>query len=54
METKETVDEFTKIAIEKGGSRYKEAIDHGWMYYDSFADLDGHQWEIMWTNPTAI
>jgi predicted lactoylglutathione lyase len=24
------------------------------MYYDSFADLDGHQWEIMFTEPTQI
>jgi predicted lactoylglutathione lyase len=25
-----------------------EAQDHGWMYQRSFADLDGHQWEIIW------
>ena len=34
-------------ALESGGKRYKEAVDHGWMYYDSFADIDGHQWEVM-------
>jgi hypothetical protein len=23
-----------------------DAADHGWMYQHSFADLDGHQWEL--------
>jgi len=36
-----------KKALENGGTRYREGQDHGWMYYDCFADPDGHQWEIM-------
>jgi predicted lactoylglutathione lyase len=51
VESKEAVDLIVKVAIENGATRYKESVDHGWMYYDSFADLDGHQWEIMYTNP---
>ena len=31
-----------------------DAADHGWMYQHSFADLDGHQWEIMYMDETAI
>ncbi|MFN5218927.1 MAG: VOC family protein [Sphingomonadales bacterium] len=51
VESREAVDLTVKLALENGATRYKEIVDHGWMYYDSFADLDGHQWEIMYTNP---
>lgn len=54
VESRELVDQTVKIAIENGAMRYREGADHGWMYYDSFADLDGHQWEIMFTDPTQI
>lgn len=47
VESKEKVTEITNKALSIGGKRYKEAIDHGWMYYDSFCDIDGHQWEVM-------
>ena len=47
VESKERVIEMVTKALEIGGKRYKEAVDHGWMYYDSFADIDGHQWEVM-------
>ena len=51
VESKEAVDLIVKVALENGATRYKESVDRGLMYYDSFADLDGHQWEIMYTNP---
>ena len=50
VDSREKVDEIVKIALENGGIRYRESTDHGWMYYDSFADLDGHQWEVMFTD----
>ena len=54
VESREKVDEVVKLALENGGSRYGEAADHGWMYYDSFADIDGHQWEIMRIDSTKV
>jgi len=54
VESKEQVDKIVKLALENGGTRYRESADHGWMYYDSFADLDGHQWEILFTDPNLI
>ncbi|WP_395805272.1 VOC family protein [Daejeonella sp.] len=54
VKSRELVDQLVKNALENGASRYKESVDHGWMYYDSFADLDGHQWEIMFTDPSQI
>jgi predicted lactoylglutathione lyase len=50
VDSREQVDTIVDLAIKNGASRYRESIDHGWMYYDSFADLDGHQWEIMYTD----
>jgi predicted lactoylglutathione lyase len=54
VDSREQVDEVVKLAIENGATRYRESTDHGWMYYDSFADLDGHQWEIMFTDTNQI
>lgn len=54
VDSKEQVDKIVKLALENGGTRYRESADHGWMYYDSFADLDGHQWEIMFTDTNQI
>jgi len=53
-QSKQQVDEMVKKAIDAGGSIYRDAEDHGWMYGKSFADLDGHQWEILYMDDTAI
>lgn len=54
MECRGQVDKIVHIALENGATRYRESADHGWMYYDSFADLDGHQWEILFIDPAQI
>jgi uncharacterized protein len=54
VESRKKVDEMVKIALENGATRYREAADHGWMYYDCIADPDGHQWEIMFSDPDQI
>jgi len=54
VESRSKVDEMVKKAIEAGGSTYADPQDHGWMYQHSFADLDGHQWEIFYGDETAI
>ncbi len=54
VESREKVDEIVTLALENGANRYRESEDHGWMYYDSFADLDGHQWEVMFSDPNQI
>ncbi|QIH37909.1 glyoxalase/bleomycin resistance/extradiol dioxygenase family protein [Flavobacterium sp. Sr18] len=53
-ESREKVDEMVKTAVDAGGSIYMEPQDHGWMYGHSFADLDRHQWEIMYMDENAI
>ncbi len=53
-ENKQAVDEMVKKAVAAGGSIYMEPKDHGWMYIHSFADLDGHQWEVFHIDEQAI
>jgi uncharacterized protein len=52
--SRDDVKNMVQKAIEAGGSSYMEPQDHGWMYQHSFADLDGHQWEILFMDEGAI
>ena len=54
VDSKEKVDELVRLALENGGSRYRNSEDHEWMYYDAFADIDGHQWEVLFTDESKI
>lgn len=42
------VKEFISKALSLGGRIYAEPKDHGFMYQHSFADLDGHKWELVY------
>ncbi len=48
------VKDMVSKAIAAGGSSYMDPQDHGWMYQHSFADLDGHQWEILFMDESAM
>jgi len=39
VDSRDEVDRIVKLALKNGGTRYRESVDHGWMYYDTFADL---------------
>ncbi|GAB4201145.1 MAG: VOC family protein [Bacteroidia bacterium] len=54
VNSREEVDKIVKLAIENGGKKYKESVDLGWMYYDAFEDIDGHQWEVMFADVSQI
>ena len=53
-ESRQQVDDMIKKAAEAGGSIYRDAEDHGWMYGHGFADLDGHQWEVLYMDEAAL
>lgn len=53
-ESREEVDEMVRKAVEAGGTLYSEPQDHGFMYFHSFADLDGHQWELGFMDMSAM
>lgn len=54
FDSREAVDEIVQEAVAAGGAIYMDPMDHGWMYGHSFADLDGHQWEVMYMDKTAL
>ena len=53
-ESREAVNTMVRKAVDAGGSVYADPQDHGWMYAHSYADLDGHQWELLYMDPTGI
>jgi uncharacterized protein len=50
--SQEEVDDLVAKAIAAGGSTYAEPKDYGFMYQHSFADPDGHQWELVYMSAT--
>ncbi|WP_406058065.1 glyoxalase [Streptomyces sp. NBC_01077] len=52
-ESREKCDELADAALAAGGTPAKEPMDLGFMYGRSFADLDGHHWEVFWMDPAA-
>ncbi|MBD1870946.1 VOC family protein [Cyanobacteria bacterium FACHB-471] len=53
-ESREKIDEMVRKAIAAGGTTHSEPQDHGFMYAHGFQDLDGHIWELMYMEPSAI
>lgn len=41
------VEDLVRKAVAAGGSTYAEPKDYGFMYQHSFADPDGHCWELV-------
>jgi predicted lactoylglutathione lyase len=54
VDTREKADELVNKAIEAGGTTYAEPQDHGFMYQQSFQDLDGHLWELIYMDESAV
>jgi uncharacterized protein len=53
-ESREKVDQMMNRVLEAGGKESREQQDHGWMYGRGFQDIDGHLWEIIYMNETAL
>jgi predicted lactoylglutathione lyase len=54
VEGREKVDQMINKAIEAGGRESREPQDHGWMYGRSFEDINGHIWEIIYMDESAL
>ena len=48
------VDEMVRRAVASGGSHAMESQDHGFMYGWSFYDPDGHHWEVLHMDMSAV
>lgn len=52
--SRDEVQALVKKALDGGASRAMPPQDHGFMYVETFYDLDGHHWEFMWMDPSAV
>ena len=53
-DSREAVDALVHKAFAAGAAESNFTTDQGFMYGRSFQDLDGHLWEVMWMDPSAI
>jgi hypothetical protein len=53
-ESRAQVNDMVSTAVASGGTTYAEPKDYGFMYQYGFQDLDGHIWELIHMEPTAI
>ncbi len=53
-ESRDMVDEIVNKALDAGATATIDPIDHGFMYQASFQDLDGHLWEVIYMNESAV
>jgi predicted lactoylglutathione lyase len=54
LESLAKVDEMVRKAVAAGGATYNRPQDHGFMYGHGFQDLDGHIWELIYMEPSAV
>ncbi|MDC8099618.1 VOC family protein [Chryseobacterium rhizosphaerae] len=50
LSSREEVDQVVNTALQNGCSQHEEPQDYGWMYQNSFWDLDGHGWNITYAD----
>lgn len=46
-ENRAEVDDLVRKAVAAGGRTFNPPVDYGFMYCQSFQDLDGHIWELV-------
>lgn len=54
VNSREEVDQFVEKALAAGGTTSNAKMDEGFMYSWSFQDIDGHLWEVLYMDPSAI
>ncbi|KFF24871.1 VOC family protein [Chryseobacterium vrystaatense] len=54
LNSREEVDQVVNTALENGASQHEEPQDYGWMYQNSFWDLDGHGWNITFADISQL
>jgi uncharacterized protein len=53
-ESRDKVDEMVRNAVAAGATTPMDFKDYGFMYQHGFQDLDGHLWELIYMEPSAI
>ena len=53
-ESRAEVDDVFERAVAAGARPVKDPQDESFMYSRTFQDLDGHLWDLVWMDPSAI
>ena len=48
--SREEIDEVIRLALENGASQQEEPQDYGWMYQNSFWDINGFGWNLTYVD----
>lgn len=54
LDTREQVDQIVNTAVANGATQHEEPQDYGWMYHNSFWDINGHGWNVMFADPSQM
>ena len=54
LNSREEVDKVVNTALENGAYQHEEPQDHGWMYQNSFWDINGHGWNVIFADPSQF
>lgn len=54
LDTREQVDQMVNTAVANGATQHEEPQDYGWMYHNSFWDINGHGWNVMFSDPSQM
>ncbi len=54
FDSKAKVDKAAAAATKAGATEPRAGQDHGFMYSRAIADLDGHIWELIWTDEEQL
>ena len=46
LDSREEVDQVVNAAIANGATQHEKPQDYGWMYQNSFWDINGHGWNV--------
>lgn len=52
--SRDVVDEIVNKALSAGGTSFRDPEDYGFMYQWGFQDLDGHLWEVVYMDESAL
>ena len=50
LNSREEVDQVVNAAVANGATQHEEPQDYGWMYHNSFWDINGHGWNVTFTD----
>lgn len=54
LNTREEVDQVVNAAVANGSYQHEEPQDYGWMYQNSFWDINGHGWNVTFADMSQM